>query len=580
MPQQEKEFSLKDYFVPLTTLKAVHFIIIIGLVVYFNSLFNGFVGDDWGQIIDNKIIHSLKNISYFFSGSTFYIEGAGSFGLYYKPIMMLIYSTTYSLFGPNAFFYHLIQLLFHIASSSLLFIFLEAFFKRKLAFILAVIFLIHPINAESVLYIANMQEVLYFFFGIIALLILQKSNSLKSSYLVGVFGLLSILSKETGILFLLILLAYTYIFKKAKYNYFTLGVTIGIYFLLRLTTIGINVEHQDTYLLSNSNSLERLYSIPKIIFFYFSTFFFPKDLAIAQHWVVKTPQLGSFYIPLAIDVFIFVIAIASAIKLYIKDKKIIGTYLFFFVWFILGLGLHMQIITLDATVSDRWFYFPIVGLLGMIGIGIKYFWPEVKSNKISKIIILTLLCSTLVLFSYRSFLRSFDFRNDYTLCNNDSRINKNSYIIELCLGNEYRKLKQYDKAISHLNKSIILFPKYYIAMYYLADTYSDLNDIDNALKYYEKTMDNNQWGYGSDKLSTLLAYHRDPKMAKKTAEENLKKQPRNGQLWYALAIAEYRLGNKEKAISAAKNAYVLNPNDLTKKILNGFEKGLSIKFSK
>ncbi len=63
----EKEFTFKDYFVPLTTTKAIHFIIIIGIVVYANALFNGFIADDNGQILDNQLVHSIGNFFTFFT---------------------------------------------------------------------------------------------------------------------------------------------------------------------------------------------------------------------------------------------------------------------------------------------------------------------------------------------------------------------------------------------------------------------------------------------------------------------------------------------------------------------------------
>lgn len=55
-------FSFKKLFVPFTTAKAIHLIVIIGFVVYVNSLYNGFVVDDLGQIIGNESIRSLTNI--------------------------------------------------------------------------------------------------------------------------------------------------------------------------------------------------------------------------------------------------------------------------------------------------------------------------------------------------------------------------------------------------------------------------------------------------------------------------------------------------------------------------------------
>jgi hypothetical protein len=53
--ETEEEFSLKKFFVPLTSVKAVHFIVIIGLIVYCKSLFNGFVWDDGDQIVNHYL---------------------------------------------------------------------------------------------------------------------------------------------------------------------------------------------------------------------------------------------------------------------------------------------------------------------------------------------------------------------------------------------------------------------------------------------------------------------------------------------------------------------------------------------
>src|SRR6266581_9226855 len=127
--QHEQEFSLKRYFIPLTTLKAIHWIIFIGLIIYFNSLFNGFIGDDYGQVVNNTSIHSISNIFQFFSNSTFNntLGGLGSSGgnslggIYYKPLLSTVYSFLYTFFGSWPPAYHFFQLSLHITNSILLF---------------------------------------------------------------------------------------------------------------------------------------------------------------------------------------------------------------------------------------------------------------------------------------------------------------------------------------------------------------------------------------------------------------------------------------------------------------------------
>src|SRR5579872_2675138 len=119
----QETFSFKNYFVPFTTTKAIHWILVIGLLVYSNSLFNGFVGDDLGQIIDNPTVHSIVNIFTFFTSSTFYNGGLQYLiGVYYKPLLLTFYSLVYTFFGPNYIMFHLFQVTLCIANTVILFL--------------------------------------------------------------------------------------------------------------------------------------------------------------------------------------------------------------------------------------------------------------------------------------------------------------------------------------------------------------------------------------------------------------------------------------------------------------------------
>src|SRR3990167_4285580 len=141
MFDEDSGISTKDLFSPLTNKKAIWVIIIIGAFVYFTSLFNGFVGDDASQIVNNPLVHSYKNIPNFFSGSTFYLGTSEQlYGHYYKPILSLYYALVYSIFGPNFSAFHFFQIIFHIVNASLLFLlffwFIRLIARRSFIFLL------------------------------------------------------------------------------------------------------------------------------------------------------------------------------------------------------------------------------------------------------------------------------------------------------------------------------------------------------------------------------------------------------------------------------------------------------------
>src|SRR5262249_49408202 len=88
----------------LTTTMSVLVITILGFATHFTGLRNPFVTEDYSQIINNPVVHSITNIGRFFGGSTFYVGGHGAthlVGIYYRPLMTTTFSILYTLFGPH-----------------------------------------------------------------------------------------------------------------------------------------------------------------------------------------------------------------------------------------------------------------------------------------------------------------------------------------------------------------------------------------------------------------------------------------------------------------------------------------------
>ena len=186
-------------------------ILILGFAVYATGLTTPFQsGDDFNQIVNNIPVHSITNIRLFFTSSTFYNSQATAplTGIYYRPLMTTVFSIIYTLFGSHAFAFHLVQLLLCIGSAFILYLFFRYSFKPLLALLLSLIFLVHPLSSQAVFSISSMQDILFFFFGILALWLLLRFDSIKSLLLVAVCLLLSLLSKETGVVFIVIALLY------------------------------------------------------------------------------------------------------------------------------------------------------------------------------------------------------------------------------------------------------------------------------------------------------------------------------------------------------------------------------------
>src|SRR3990167_5014032 len=79
----------------------------LAILAYSNILFNGFVWDDEEQIVNNTLIHSLKNINLFLYGGTFNTGGTNELsGWFFRPLINITFAPLYSVFGLNAWGYH------------------------------------------------------------------------------------------------------------------------------------------------------------------------------------------------------------------------------------------------------------------------------------------------------------------------------------------------------------------------------------------------------------------------------------------------------------------------------------------
>ncbi|MCL4398129.1 hypothetical protein M1403_03875 [Patescibacteria group bacterium] len=512
--------------------KPIWIILIIGTILYFPTLFNGFVWDDEEQILNNPQILSLANIPQFFLGSTFNSGGSanGLTGLYYKPLMTTAFALLGSTVGPVPFYYHALQMALHLANTVLIYLILKYLFEKfkldtRLSLAAALLFLVHPINAEAVVYVSDYQEVLFFLFAALAFwLILRGKNVFYSSLLI----LPSLLSKETGAVFAMIIFVYLFLFDRKKVRDYVQGIAVvlGVYAFLRFALAGIGFNKHGLTPISTMNFTERMVNVPQIIFTYLRNFFWPANLAINQQWVVRSIDPFILIIDLS---FLGLLSILSFL-IFKKARSILPLWFFFLIWFLLGLGFHLQFFPLDLTISDRWFYLPIVGLLGMLAVfgslrkwgmwGVWGLW----------IVVLVL--------AGRTWVREFDWRDGLTLYSHDINLSPNAFDLENNLGVELFRAGRIEEAKPHFEKSVELSPKWWTNWNNLGAVYEQEGNLDLAAQDYRKSIDNGQYYLAYQNYAGILIKEKKYTEAKEFLEkEALPRLPNNArlqELWLAV----------------------------------------------
>jgi tetratricopeptide (TPR) repeat protein len=546
---------------------------IVGLAVFIVGLNSPFQGDDLTQIVNSIPVHSITNIKHFFEGGTFYASGHGLnlYGSYYRPIMTTVFSLIYTLFGPHQFYFHFVQLLICIGSALLIYMFFSYFLDPFLSLVLAIIFLVHPLNSQVVFAIPYIQDALFFFFGILGLNLLIRFKSTRSLVLVALCLLLSLLSKETAVVFVAISLLYLFFWDKKRLLPFS-GIMvppIALWLILKAHAVGLLGSNPHNAPVDYLSLGHRLLTAPSAVSFYITKFIFPWKLSTGYYWAYSTFSVRHVLLPLLVDL----ITLAVFIYLgYLVKKKATKqdflAYLFFAAWAILGLLLLLQIIPLDMTVSEPWFYFPIVGLLGMIGIVLISFEDYINPDWFLVIVAIVIL-----LFGVRSLIRGLDYSSPYTLAKSNIAASKEDYTAYYIAAYNLLEQGNFSQAKADAEQAAHIFPT--------GDTYSSLaliqadegdypgamNSYMHALKLAGNLATTTQYEY----IAQLCFLYGNPTSDKQIILNGIKKYPNDITLRIYLALFEEKnndsagakstlaaLGNNRQVPRAVYNAVFYN----------------------
>src|SRR5258708_13336622 len=115
----------------------------------------------------------------------------------------------------------------------------------------------------------------------------------------------------------------------------------------------------------------------------------------------------------------------------------------------------MQIIPLDMTVSDRWFYFPMVGMLGMLGVFVETIQhPSVRLKNLATVIIITIIA----IFSLRTVIQNTYWQDGISLFSYNLQLKSHDSGVENFLALELPTPGKLDDAQKLFENLVITYP--------------------------------------------------------------------------------------------------------------------------
>jgi hypothetical protein len=539
-------------------------LLVCALCAFASGLGNPFDnGDDQLQIVRNLPVHSFSNIGILFHGSTFYTGHglAPLTGTYYRPLMMAVYSAIYTAFGANPVPFHLVQLFFVTGGAFLLYLLFRACsFAWLLAFALALIFLVHPIDSQVVYSIPAMAEALYFFFGMLAVVILVRTHSMVGVVMSALCLLCALLSKESAAMFAVVALIYSNWWDRRRTLAFGLMVllAVGIWLTFKQNAVGLGIGNAHGAPIDDLPLGERLLNTPAIILLYLSRLVWPFNQASSYYWFYTSPTLQTFVVPVIVDSAVVAVAVVSGlfVRRFAARPALHRTYWFFLAWTSIGLAAHSQIIPLDATANEVWFLFSMAGLLGLLGIVITASATRLRVDRRAVVAAVGVL---LILLGTLTFERGTVWADPVKLAQQNlaSSPDFHSYGD---VGYDYAVAGNCQLALEYAQKSVALYPN---AVYLntLGEAYAALGNFPAANEAYGRAVNLVSVDVFYEKWAQLVATYADPSSARTFFQYALSLYPNDGALWFWLADYEYKHGDVAAARADIGNAVAYSPDN-------------------
>ncbi|RMF98394.1 MAG: tetratricopeptide repeat protein, partial [Candidatus Schekmanbacteria bacterium] len=466
----EKDISLFSSLIILFLLIAI----IYGFTFSFP-----FHYDDWKEIVNNESIRYSGTIK-----DVLLSEAS-------RPLTILSFAANYHLSGLSPSYYRGVNILLHFLNSFFLFLILKFLSKKERAsipdfyiLISASIFLIHPLQTESVTYISSRSELFVFFFCSASSLLFLKSLHSEKRLILGISALilfiLALLSKERAVIYPFIVFSLLLIFKKDEKkrifkNFYIVGCfTADVLYVIYRFYFAAKYEVRylpRTYFQQALGALEafRIYSRLLI---------FPINQNIDHTVIIPSG------IRIGFDAIIVIAFFSFACLLWKKrnDYKFLlcGIILFLFPL------IPNLLIPIEDLVAERWMYMSVAGLSFIF---FYLFSKMLDSSSRRKKALLIMPCILLILLACE---RNSIWSDEVSLWKDAAvkspfkakPLNNMAYV--------HIQRKEYKKAEEELLEALKLDSHYGQAYFNLGTLFSETERYDKAIEFFKRAYEINK----------------------------------------------------------------------------------------
>jgi protein O-mannosyl-transferase len=501
-------------FPPAFSLTAQYVVLLLLCFAFYgNTILNKYALDDTIVLVVNK--HVQKGITGIpdILLRTDFENDYGNEKLrkrYYRQLSIATFAVEQSIFGGNPHVSHLINVLLFALTIAVMLALMRTFgLPNDLAFIIALLFLIHPIHTEVVANIKSRDEILCFLFCLLSLRFAiqlvdepqvkatQKWVGLGSCYA------LALMAKENAITFWPAVPLTLWFFraqplKKAIHSIWPFIAVLVFYFILRAKLIGIDTGVDYNDVLHNryfeSNFSQKYGTIFVALGLYLKLLFVPYPL----YWDYSYSQVPMFSLlnHWAIVSFLLYAGMLFWAFRSSQQKHPIAYGILFF----LGLLFIVSnlVVNIGGYIAERFLYQPSFGFCFAIGsaLFLAYDWLQHKYQSINPSLVIGAIGLPLILgAAYLTIARNAEWKDHMSLYAADVQKGSNSALANKAYGSivfatadslkdKAAQARIYRQSLPYFQRAIQIHPRYEAAHLSIGYAYLLLDSLDKAAHHW------------------------------------------------------------------------------------------------
>lgn len=513
-------------------------IITVAIIIAYTKVFNaGFMSwDDMDYVFNIPDIHGFSWEHFKNWWSEYYIGN-------YQPLPIMSYALDYTIGGQEPFWWHMQSLLWHIASSIMLYAWLKRMQGNGLiALFVALLFALHPVQTESVSWIAARNKVMnafFFFWAIYVYLGYLESGDKRKLIWVTLLGGIAYLCKSTAIMLPFTLFAVDiWMGRKWKGNTFWLE---KIPLLLLTIPIGIVTlqAQKDVDFLNLHPEFTQLHTAVFAGYAYVQylvNLIIPVKLSVLYPYPSEIGTVHIIYTVIALAV------VLGGVIAYKKKKYILAGGILFFT---VNIAIVLQFVQFgEVLMADRYLYIACVG----VWFPLVYWLYYLLQKNVGKTVAISVNGALVAAFLVATFFRNEIWEDEISFWESVTDKFPESSIAQSSLGGIYLNKGDYDRANLYTDKALLEDRNNYKAWYNKGVILLRTNHLQDAVKALDKAIDIHE--YPKALFTRALIYQQSGKcnFALPDIEKVLKQEPENAKANYVKADCLEQEGKLKEAI--------------------------------